>query len=337
MSLNKLMPKVTREYELPSGSPVALIQETAFSCGGFTIGIYVSHMVCDGTSLFLFLKDWAAATCGSATQHPFLDGESIFPQYDAFPREASPMSMLVPFSKKGKHIVKRIVFKESAIDNLKAEASLNNSNNPTRVEVVTTFLSKFLMRAFKNETGIDKPVAVTHPLNIRRKVEPPLPECSVGNFIKLVGTVFSTKEGELSELVNQLREAMKKWDKDFLEKIKNREDGFFKYCDAMKEMGDLLTSPVFANGVEFVTFSSWCNFGTYDIDFGWGKPIWATCMVPFAEDSDMGRFSTVILMDTREDKGVEAWVFLNKAAFNFMEKDTELLQYVSIDPSPVYS
>ncbi|KDP36813.1 hypothetical protein JCGZ_08104 [Jatropha curcas] len=186
---------------------------------------------------------------------------------------------------------------------------------------------------------MDKPFAINHVVNLRRKMEPPLPECSLGNIISIAGAVFTTKEKELSELVSQLREAIKKLDIDFLEKIKSGgEDGFSKLYDAMKEVRDLYTSPVFGSeALEFAGFNSWCNFGIYDIDFGWGKPIWATGFAPPVDDSNMPHFNFVFLMDRRTDKGVEALVGLNEDDFNFLEKDTELLQFASINPSLVFN
>ncbi|XP_037493507.1 tabersonine-19-hydroxy-O-acetyltransferase [Jatropha curcas] len=315
-------------------------------------------MVCDGASLFLFLKDWAAAACKSTVKHPYLDGESIFPQYAPFPAEASILNIYASFAKEGKHITKRIVFKESAIANLKAKARLNNINNPTRVEVVTAILSKRLMACFKNKTGINKPLGITHAVNLRRKGEPPLrinkplgithavnlrrkgepplPECLVGNCVSIAGAVFTAEE-ELNELVTGLREAIRKVGNDFLKKIKSKEDGFCEYYDAMKEIGDLFTTPESDSAVELAGFSSWCNFGAYDIEFGWGKPIWAGCAVPYVEDSDNPHFSVIILMDTRTYKGVEAWVSMNEDDLDFLEKDEELLQYVTVDPSPIYN
>ncbi|KDP36811.1 hypothetical protein JCGZ_08102 [Jatropha curcas] len=293
-------------------------------------------MVCDGTTMVLFVKDWAATTCKSPTKQPYLEAESIFPQYSEFPSGVIFFSTLyAPVVKKGKHTVNRIVFNESAIANLKTKASLDIVN-PTRVEVVTSFLSKCFISSFKNKTGIDKPLAICHSVNLRRKMGPLLPECSFGNFISFVGTVLTAKDKELSELVSELREAMKKVDIDTLKKIKSGgEVGFLKYYDAMKEVRSLYTNPEFGSeATEFVGFTSSCNFGIYDIDFGWGKPIWAACLVP---DADESHVSFVFLMDRRVDKGIEAWVLMKEDEFDVLGKDTELLQYASINPSPIYN
>ncbi|KDP35045.1 hypothetical protein JCGZ_11206 [Jatropha curcas] len=336
-SLHKLVPNAIPNYELPSGSPVALIQETTFACGGFTISICISHMVCDAYGCNLFLKNWAAITCKSPAKTPLLDGESIFPQYTAFPREVSSLNIYAPFFKQGKNITKRIVFNESAIADLKAKAILNGINNPTRVEVVSAVIGNRLLASLKNKTGIDKQLAVNYTVNLRRKGQPPLPECLLGNFIRNVGVVFTAKENSI-ELVNQVREATKKVNNDFLNKIKSAgggEDGFLKCYDAVKEIGDLLfTGSVFGSEMELGVCSSFCNFGIYDNDFGWGKPIWAAFTAPYMNISDRPYINTIILTDT-SNKGVEAWVLIGQDEFDILEKDTELLQYASIDPSPI--
>lgn len=55
----------------------------------------------------------------------------------------------------------------------------------------------------------------------------------------------------------------------------------------------------FPDSSNVVTLTSWCNFGFYEADFGFGKPSWVTCgSIPVK--------NTAYLMDDAEGKGVEA-------------------------------
>lgn len=85
--------------------------------------------------------------------------------------------------------------------------------------------------------------------------------------------------------------------------------GSLKYiCEASKEMHDTFSRATSDGGLDNTCFSSWCNFGLYDVDFGWGKPIYVgvLCWCNVANNR------TVILTDTRSRDGVEAWVYLDE-------------------------
>jgi len=86
--------------------------------------------------------------------------------------------------------------------------------------------------------------------------------------------------------------------------------------------------------VDFIEFTSWCNFGLYDIDFGWGKPMWVS-LVGSNDDSEIVFRNLVILMDTRSGDGIEAWVVLEKEDMTMLAQDKELLAFASLDPSPI--
>lgn len=75
-------------------------------------------------------------------------------------------------------------------------------------------------------------------------------------------------------------------------------------------------------------YSSWCRFPIYEADFGWGKPIWVTIGGCELKNS-------IIMMDTRSGDGIEAIVNLEKEDMDVFEKDLELLQFASLNPSAV--
>ncbi|GKC47301.1 vinorine synthase-like protein [Tanacetum coccineum] len=79
-------------------------------------------------------------------------------------------------------------------------------------------------------------------------------------------------------------------------------------------------------------FTSWCNMGFYDIDFGWGKPSWATGLVC---DGAPVFMNLVTLMDKKCGGGIEAWVNLEEQDMQNIRGNQELLACDSLDPSPI--
>ncbi|KAG6413172.1 hypothetical protein SASPL_125876 [Salvia splendens] len=71
-------------------------------------------------------------------------------------------------------------------------------------------------------------------------------------------------------------------------------------------------------GVEFSNFSSWCRFPVYEVDFGWGKPVWVcTTTLPFK--------NLVILMSTPCGEGIEAWVNIVEEDLKMFEQSQQLV------------
>jgi len=114
----------------------------------------------------------------------------------------------------------------------------------------------------------------------------------------------------LPDTVCKLREAITKIDGDFVKSLQG-DGGFTKHCELVKEMVEACASAASSSGMNYIAFTSWCNFGLYDIDFGWGKPTWVSCLGSSRNSEDM--FSNVVLlMDTRSGDGIDAWVLLDK-------------------------
>ena len=69
-----------------------------------------------------------------------------------------------------------------------------------------------------------------------------------------------------------------------------------------------------------IQFSELCGFPRYDVDFGWGKPLW------------VGRFSLphMNLITFTIWDGIEAWINLKEEEMVKFERDKELLSYARI-------
>ncbi|KAL2486757.1 Uncharacterized protein Adt_31513 [Abeliophyllum distichum] len=59
------------------------------------------------------------------------------------------------------------------------------------------------------------------------------------------------------------------------------------------------------------------KFGFYEVDFGFRKPIWATI-------ANVPMKNLVILLNTKESDGIEAWVNLHEEDMHYLEQDEEI-------------
>ncbi|KAL7212340.1 hypothetical protein ACSBR2_015093 [Camellia fascicularis] len=80
------------------------------------------------------------------------------------------------------------------------------------------------------------------------------------------------------------------------------------------------------DAVKVYRHSSWCRFGLYELDFGWGKPTYTTGVL-FGNPIGIG------LLDTRDGDGIEVWMTLLKEDMALFESDQELLAFASPNPS----
>ncbi|XP_050366648.1 stemmadenine O-acetyltransferase-like [Argentina anserina] len=334
------------------GAPLAMIQVTNFACGGYVVGVLVSHMVFDGTALRTFFKAWAARsrnTPASDICMPTFDAPSLFPQSDAFPQEATMMTFWRRFLRMGKCVTRRFVFDAAAIASLKDKAAANTTSsssaqNPTRVEVVTALIWKCIMvaLAFHNHEITDggqkqqRPTMITHAVNLRQRAVPPFSENCMGNFMfQAAATVCSRKaeELELGSLVILIREAIKKLDGNIVESLQG-DEGVTKLCELSKEMGYTFSSAASNGNLDYIGFTSWCNFGLYDVDFGWGKPIWMSSVGTHNAPESVFT-NAVVLTDTRSRDGVEAWIYLGEQEMATLEQDENFLAFAATDHSPL--
>ena len=67
----------------------------------------------------------------------------------------------------------------------------------------------------------------------------------------------------LQGLVGELRGAITKIDGDFVRKLRGEERNSVMY-ESLKELGGLGSK----DEADYFGFSSWCNFGFYEADFG---------------------------------------------------------------------
>nr|GMC53303.1 vinorine synthase-like [Ipomoea batatas] len=288
------------------------VQVSLFSCGGVAIGVCISHRVADVCSLCAFLQGWAACACGDKIKvSPVFNGSSLFPARgtpDFKPPEICSALQPPPEPL----ATKRFVFSASAIDEMKAKHTKTTNTNTTpasRVEVVSALLWKRCMASKEHKNGAVS--ANMFPVNLRRRMAPPLPEYSFGNLYQTASAVADWEE-DWPGLVKKLRAASERIDGSYVTKLRGG-NGFEVLKENFRQIGRLMAE----RNVVVFRFTSWCGFPVYEMDFGWGNPGWVST-------PGFGSIDTVILLDSRYPGGVEAWVTMADQDMSRLEQDSEL-------------
>ncbi|KAL1553950.1 shikimate O-hydroxycinnamoyltransferase [Salvia divinorum] len=271
-----------------------------FDCGGISVAICLSHKIADGTSLVAFVNAWAAASRDEIPDFkPSFDFASVFPPKDLSGLEFTQRVGIT----QEKITTKRLVFDKEELTKLKINSESQVVKNPTRVEAVSSYIwRRFIDAAKAADSTKTTSFAAAHAVNLRPRKSPPFSQHMFGNCWR-PAIALSGAEASEAELVGKLRAAITRMDGDFIGQIENGE-----YLNALSRSVDLFIK----GGVEFSNFSSWCRFPVYEVDFGWGKPVWVcTTTLPFK--------NLVILMSTPCGEGIEAWV-------NIVEEDMEMFE-----------
>ncbi|XP_074289251.1 stemmadenine O-acetyltransferase-like [Silene latifolia] len=330
--LHKLMPpkEYTAEKALPELVPLA-IQVNVFSCGGVVIGCYKLHkLLLDGTSLVVFLKHWAAVAktrgCNSGTI------VTVEPDFDAVFSAFPPRPTLgwMPFNAnsyehqtlveqyEGINVVaKSFVFTKQAITELRTSAASVEVPKPTRVEALAGFVWEHCMAAGSAAGAMPlgpDPSVMSFLINMRPRLQPPLPSVSMGNLITLTSARANETMG-LPDLVKSIHGAVLN--------INDRIDSY-QGGQNVEALAADLASPIAWYKPGIYGLSSWCQFGLDEVDFGFGKPKWASPTDGI--HYPLSRNFIYLVNDTKGD-GIEAWLFLEEMEMKILESNKNFLSY----------
>ncbi|CAI0434901.1 unnamed protein product [Linum tenue] len=301
---------------------VSNFQVTEFACGGIAIGICISHKILDGAALGTFLKAWTTTAAVEEEKETKFVAGTLFPARGSHWLRDASMPMWGSFFKTGKCVTRRIVFDSPAILSLKSR-----SKSPaSRVEIISALLWKSIMAVTQ------KPSVLTHMVNLRNRVSPPLSRNTVGNLLWISSakhdpkTEHPFKPSALGELAGKVRESISKIDCGFVGRLIGAERE-----SAMAETFDGIVEMKTKEGADFVGVSSWCRLGFYGSDFGWGKPVWVSS---YGLEGSVF-LNLVMLADTPCGEGVEAWVTMDEEEMAAVARNEEMLEFAKFDPSPL--
>ncbi|RZC72815.1 hypothetical protein C5167_048296, partial [Papaver somniferum] len=284
-SLNLLLPSEVISMKFVKEAQV-IVQVNMFDCGGTVICLCTSHKIADLCTMSTFIRNWASTTnaaryggaiVASTTNQnllPSFDSTSLFPPREQLvsPSGIPPIPVKNPTDDiRGNKIVsKKFVFDAVKITSVRDKLEVLMHDNykcyrPTRVEVVAALIWKAAI--ISTPTGSLS--TVNFVVNYRKRMDPPLLDVSFGN---LTGTVAV---------------ALPATNKTSIE-VEVQEEPIAKNITGVENEGLALL------------MTSWCRFGLYDADFGWGKPTWVTTD-PFIEPNK----NIIVMNDMKCGEGIE--------------------------------
>lgn len=324
--LNNFLPCKANGLEKDRIPPVA-VKITLFECGGIVIGACLFHKVVDAAAAAVFLNSWAKTELGENVVQPdFSSASSLFPPRD--PLSNDFVRNFDNFFFQGtKSYMRRYVFDATAVTALRAKAASEKVPNPSRVEALSAFVAERMTSASKAaKLDTYSTLMITHPVNLRQRIEPPFPDNSFGNIIWLAFAFYecdpSNTKIELADVVEILREAFTGLNKESIAELETD--------DAFNALNELLESVYTNENIKIYRFTSANNMGLYDLDFGWGKPVWVAHMGDMIGYRSKQQF---VFLEATSGKGLELWLASDEAELSILEKDPEFLQYATPNPS----
>ncbi|CAI9104086.1 OLC1v1002698C1 [Oldenlandia corymbosa var. corymbosa] len=307
-------------------SPLLAIQINKFECGGFVLGLRVSHVIADAFSMITFIKEWASL-CSSdlkdmnqviSTQlSSYNDFVSVFPTRilsgPKFPPPGAANSA-------DQVITKSFLFNEAIVTKMAETADFH----PTRVVVVLASIWKALIGVSLAKHGRSRDSDIALSMNLRGKTALAMPEISCGNFWISVLVPLEAKRAEkmeLKELMILIQDTIKSTAEQLA--LATADDISTMLINSRREIFE--KRHLSGNEVDVYICTSWCRLPVYDVDFGMGKPCW----VSHASKP----FEGVALLDGKTGTGIEAWISLKQKEMIEFNRQLESMEPMLADKS----
>ncbi|KAK4424721.1 Pelargonidin 3-O-(6-caffeoylglucoside) 5-O-(6-O-malonylglucoside) 4'''-malonyltransferase [Sesamum alatum] len=270
----------------------------------------------DPISQATFLKAWSnVAIDGGLVIRPDFDSPLYFP-----PQNLAPFQFGMSRTRDTSILTKRFVFDKNAICMLRERLrkEWTNERPPSRVVVVSACLTQAILRADRKKHGKSRASIIEQEVNVRERTVPPISKYSCGNwasmnFLESTADESYGLECNFFEIVSKMRKVIIQGIKDCERILSDREFGRKVLIDCEFEVAKKSDS----QDIKVIRISDWSKFEDYELDFGYGKPVWASLADVPIEDF-------MILMNTKGNDGIEAWVFMHESDMPYLEQDEDL-------------
>ncbi|KAH6767809.1 hypothetical protein C2S52_018792, partial [Perilla frutescens var. hirtella] len=295
--LNQLLPVDMAAVDEPT-DPMLAVQINRFRCGSLAIGVCASHRVIDSAALGLFLTAWATAAASGGAQ-------LIQPHFDThccFPAENLPPLDFHESKNPEKIVTKRYMFDRKAIEKLRERLSTEwkSERPPSRVAAVSAFLTQAVLRADRaRRNGKPRAAVIAQVINIRERTVPPVPKNTFGTWLSgsfLELTAAEAGEVNFPGLAAKMRRSVEMGIGDCARVLSDKVFGRKVLVDSFFEAAEKESSPDW----KMIWVSDISKFGEYDVDFGFGKPVWVSFAAAPLQDY-------IFLFNNKNNDGIEAW------------------------------
>ncbi|XP_050207906.1 stemmadenine O-acetyltransferase-like [Mercurialis annua] len=309
---NKLIPLQPHQCK----NYATFFQVTFFNCGGLCVSFSLSHKLGDALSQFQFLNSWAVVARGdSVISTPLFGTATLFPPI----KLQSGFDAGVLVEKDNKIVTKRFIFKNSIIEALRAKYADEIGYSPSRIVALAGFIWSRFRAAVQRKEADGNIYSLHNLVNLRPKMERPLSNLSFGNLVTSasVQANMNAKHDGDARIVSEMSNAIRSVNTEYVKYLQKTN----VIINLMKEEVKKLVK----GDVIGFYFTSLCKIPIYEVDFGWGKPVFVgSAQLPFKNQ--------VSFLDTRKGGGVEAWVNLKEEDMAKFEIDKDLLEHVDDRP-----
>ncbi|KAK9061073.1 hypothetical protein SSX86_018258 [Deinandra increscens subsp. villosa] len=309
--IDEFIPSKIGSTALQQSDPLLAAQVTTFECGSVAIGVSATHKIVDASTLSTLINEWAVTNREEneiESTGPHFNSSLLFPGrgLSSLPMQPMDNDILSNYTRK------KLSFSGSLISDMKAKRD-KSTGQWSKVQIVSAIIWKTFIDADFAIHNFHRESTLIQPINLRGKMASLIPKSSCGNLWGLYFTECESTLDTTEKLADRLSDSVKKTVTVFSLGHHNQEEGQAMVLNSFLNMKNIGES---TNGV---SLTSWCRFPFYEVDFGFGKPIWAAPgTIPIN--------NSVYLMDDAEGNGVEAYVFLELKYVPYFE---EALQHVN--------
>ncbi|KAK3219067.1 hypothetical protein Dsin_013037 [Dipteronia sinensis] len=310
-------------FDFPSdpneGEHPLVVQVTRFACGGFAIGMGLSHSICDGTGAAQFFRAMTELASGKSEPSikPVWERQKLVAKAPPGPPKfiVDPASLATsPFLPTDDTVHACFNVNAESIKRLRMDLIKEcKGDHVHQTQVLTAYVWRSRFRAMK--LSPDAKTLLCLAMNIRRHLNPPLPDGYYGNSFINANVVLTGKdlnEKPLSETAKVIKEC---------KKSSSTNEYICTTLELLERMREL---NVMFEGIA-LDLTDCRHLGlTEHIDFGWGGPV-NLVLVP-CDNVDLCLFWPPNNVDPSMKGGVRVHVTLPRAAMPKFKEEMDALK-----------